>query len=112
VLASAELADQLLRCTIHPCDHGSDHRAIETVFDIAVEDRPNETRLLFKNAPWSEIRARVTATLGNTPWGGNVQEQTDRLMAAVTEAVYNLTPKARPSPYAKRWWTKDLTRLR
>lgn len=33
-------------------------------------------------------------------------------MAAVTEAVYGLTPKAKPSPYAKRWWTTDLTRLR
>jgi exonuclease III len=39
VLASAELADQLLKCRIHPCDHGSDHRAIEAAFDITVEDR-------------------------------------------------------------------------
>jgi exonuclease III len=51
VLASAELADQLLRCTIHPCDYGSDYRAIETAFDITVEDRPSKTRFLFKNAP-------------------------------------------------------------
>ncbi|KJZ71336.1 hypothetical protein HIM_09272 [Hirsutella minnesotensis 3608] len=27
----------------------------------------------------------------------------------VLEAIYELTPRARPSPYAKRWWTKDLT---
>ncbi|EAQ82922.1 hypothetical protein CHGG_10740 [Chaetomium globosum CBS 148.51] len=112
VLASAELADQLLRCTIHPCDHGSDHRAIETAFDTTVEDRPSETRFLFKNAPWAEIRTRVAANLERIPWDGNVQQQTDRLMAAVTEAVYGLTPKAKPSPYAKRWWTTDLTRLR
>ncbi len=112
VLASAELADQLLRCRIHPCDHGSDHRAIETAFDIAVEDRPMETRFLFKNALWTEIRTRVATTLEHIPWGGSVQQQTDRLMTAVTEAVYGLTPKAKPSPYAKRWWTTDLTRLR
>ncbi|EAQ91643.1 hypothetical protein CHGG_03578 [Chaetomium globosum CBS 148.51] len=112
VLASAELADQLLRCTIHPCDHGSDHRAIETAFDTTVEDRPSETRFLFKNAPWAEIRTRVAANLERIPWDGNVQQQTDRLMAVVTEAVYALTPKAKPSPYAKRWWTTDLTRLR
>ncbi|EAQ85571.1 predicted protein [Chaetomium globosum CBS 148.51] len=112
VLASAELADQLLRCTIHPCDHGSDHRAIETAFDTTVEDRPSETRFLFKNAPWAEIRTRVAANLERIPWDGNVQQQTDRLMAAATEAVYGLTPKAKPSPYAKRWWTTDLTRLR
>jgi hypothetical protein len=33
-------------------------------------------------------------------------------MAVVLEAIYTLTPKAKPSPYAKRWWTKDLTKLR
>lgn len=112
VLASAELTEQLLKCRIHPCDHGSDHRAIETTFDITVEDRHTETRFLFKNAPWAEIRTRVAANLEHTPQGGSVQQQTDRLMTAVTEAVFGLTPKAKPSPYAKRWWTTDLTRLR
>lgn len=51
VLASIELADQLLRYTIHPCDHSSDHRVIEIAFNTTVEDRPSETRFLFKNAP-------------------------------------------------------------
>jgi hypothetical protein len=33
-------------------------------------------------------------------------------MGVVLEAVNELTPKAKPSPYAKRWWTQDLTKLR
>ena len=33
-------------------------------------------------------------------------------MNTVLEAVHALTPKAHPSLYAKRWWTKDLTKLR
>jgi hypothetical protein len=33
-------------------------------------------------------------------------------MSAVLEAVYSLTPKAKPLPYTKRWWTTDLTQLR
>ncbi|EED19011.1 hypothetical protein TSTA_023460 [Talaromyces stipitatus ATCC 10500] len=37
------------------------------------------------------------------------QLQTDRLMTAVLEAVSKLTLKAKPSPYAKRWWMTDLT---
>ncbi|XP_044715289.1 reverse transcriptase (RNA-dependent DNA polymerase) domain-containing protein [Hirsutella rhossiliensis] len=41
-------------------------------------------RLLFKNAPWNLIRAR-----------------TDQLMRIVLEAIHELTPRARPSPYAK-----------
>ena len=33
-------------------------------------------------------------------------------MTIVLEAIHALTPKAKPSPYAKRWWTTDLTNLR
>jgi hypothetical protein len=35
-LASKELTDTTLKCVIHKTEHGSDHRAIETVFDISV----------------------------------------------------------------------------
>ncbi|KAM4067188.1 hypothetical protein HRG_001177 [Hirsutella rhossiliensis] len=33
-------------------------------------------------------------------------------MSVVLEVVRALAPRARPSPYAKRWWTSDLTQLR
>ena len=112
MLASEGLTSTLLKCTIHETEHGSDHRAIETVFDISIPERNMEQRLLFKNAPWTAIRARIATALRPVPMGGCVQQQTDRLMTAVMEAVQALTPKAKPSPYAKRWWTKDLTQLR
>ena len=112
VLASAELADDLLTCGITATDHGSDHRAIEATFDIETPVREARPRLLLKNAPWKEIRARVATTLQRVPVGGPVQWQTDRLMGAVTEAVHALTPKAKPQAYAKRWWTTDLTKLK
>ena len=41
-----------------------------------------------------------------------MQEQTDRLMRTVLDAVHALTLTAKPSPYAKRWWTQDLSELR
>ena len=112
VLASEELATSVIKCTIHATEHGSDHRAIETVFDVTTPERAVEARLLFKNAPWTEIRARIDTTLRFVPVGGSVQQQTDWLMTAVLEAVHAVTPKAKPSPYAKRWWTTDLTQLR
>ncbi|KAF4338140.1 reverse transcriptase [Fusarium beomiforme] len=55
VLASEELADINIKCAIHSTEHGSDHRMIETVFDISVLAPKHEERLLFKNAPWKEI---------------------------------------------------------
>ena len=79
-------------------EHGSDHRAIETTFDVLTPDRSAETRLLFKNAPWTDIRARITKGLEGAPVGGSVQVQTDCLMAVVLEAVNALTLKAKPLP--------------
>jgi hypothetical protein len=33
-------------------------------------------------------------------------------MEVVLDAIHELVPRAKPSPYAKRWWTADLTKLR
>jgi ribonuclease HI len=112
VLASEELTASTVRCLIHGTEHGSDHRAIETVFDISARTPKQQERLLLKNAPWKEINARIAKTLSLKSFGGTVQAKTDSLMSTVLEAVHALTPKARPSPYAKRWWTSDLTQLR
>lgn len=111
-LASEEIARTVVRCEIHPKDHGSDHRAIETIFDIAAPETESRPRLLLKNAPWKQINERIELSLRQVPSRGTVQEQTDRLMSAVCEAVKALTPTAKPSRYAKRWWTADLTQLR
>ncbi|KAJ5125944.1 hypothetical protein N7526_008121 [Penicillium atrosanguineum] len=112
VLASASLTDSMVKCAIHGTEHGSDHRAIETIFDAPWPAPQHPERLLLKNAPWKEINARIASALATTPAGGTVQQKTDRLMSAVSEAVHALTPRAKPSPHAKRWWTADLTQLR
>ena len=112
VLASEELAASTIKCSIYGTEYGSDHRAIETAFDVSVPAPRPQERLLLKNAPWKDINARITKTLGVKTSEGTVQQQTDTLMSAVLEAVHTLTPKARPSPHAKRWWTTELTQLR
>jgi ribonuclease HI/exonuclease III len=111
-LASEELSDAMLKCAVHETEHGADHRAIDTVIDISVPTPTQQERLLLKNAPWKEINARIARTLGTTVSDGTVQQMTDRLMETVQEAIQALTPKARPTPYTKRWWTTDLTQLR
>ena len=111
IFASYELSTRLVKCGIHEVEHGSDHRAIETTFDIAPPEQIVEQRLLYKNAPWRAIQERIAKGLENTPIGAGTQQQANQLMAVVVEAVQALTPKARPSPYAKRWWTTDLTSL-
>jgi hypothetical protein len=112
MLASQELASSVLKCKIHDTEHGSDYRAIETSFDVDVPDHATLPRLLFKNASWKAIRERIARALQDRPASADVQRQVDRLMQVVLDAITTLTPKAKPSPYAKRWWTQDLTKLR
>jgi hypothetical protein len=102
VLASEELATSVVRCEPQATEYSSDHRAIETTFDVVTLETVTEERLLFKNIPWKDIRARIKATLHEAPVGGGVQQQADRLITAVLEATHALTPKAKPCPYLKR----------
>ena len=71
-------------------------------FDVDLPEHVTQPRLLFKNAPRNAIRERVAQALRSRLLGGDVQMQTNRLMQMVLEAVNALTPKAKPSPYAKR----------
>jgi exonuclease III len=87
ILASDELAATVVKCDIHDTEHGSDHRAIETEFDVALPEHHLEPRLLWKNAPWGQIRERIGSRLRVAPEDGNTQEQVDRLMAVVQEVV-------------------------
>lgn len=51
VLASEDLATSIIKCAIHSTEHGSDHRAIETIFDVSLPMPKVHERLLLKNAP-------------------------------------------------------------
>jgi hypothetical protein len=50
MLASDELAGTMIYCSIYGTEHGSDHKAIETTFDVEPLQQVVERRLLFKNA--------------------------------------------------------------
>jgi exonuclease III len=112
VFASQDLAATLVKCAVHEVEHGSDHRAIITIFDIETPERQLLQRLLYKNAPWNAIRERIAQAFQKAPPLGGTQVQTDQLMGIVLEAVHALTPKSKPSIYGKRWWNTDLTHLR
>ena len=73
ILASDELASTMVKCIVHGIEHGSDHRAIETIFNVAVPERAMEQRMLLKNAPWNEIRNRIATAFRIILVGGRVQ---------------------------------------
>jgi hypothetical protein len=72
MLASVELVSAVIQCRIHTTEHGSDHQPIETTFEVTVLEHTVQPRLLFKNAPWNAIKARITASLLDKPPSGSV----------------------------------------
>lgn len=64
VLASEELENAMVKCILYGTEHGSDHRTIETVFDISVPILIPQERLLLKNTLWKEINTRIANSLG------------------------------------------------
>jgi len=112
VLASHFLAETRLCCKCWDGEYGSDHRAIESSFNFKFKELPQEPRLLFKNAPWKRISEEVTRKLAERPLQQEVNSHTERIVSVVKRAIESHCPRAKPSRYAKRWWTADLTRLR
>ena len=117
LLASTNLAEAKLWCQIHETDHGSDHKPIEAAFTLGLDETPVNARgrLLLKDADWNRINIQLKASLRPCRIGADLSqlnEDAEHLVKTVTDTLHQLAPRAKPSPYAKRWWTKDLTLLR
>ena len=72
VPASTKLADTTVKCTIYRIEYGSDHCAIETVFNTLVLVPKQRDRLLLKNVPWKETNTRIAKALDATPSRGTI----------------------------------------
>lgn len=112
MLTTPGLASELAKCSLWEHEYGSDHRAIQTSFCIDVESREMPERFLFKNAPWDKVRDAVKQEKETGFPATDVDEMVNRLMLWVNKAIKEHCPRAKPSPYTKRWWNEDLTALR
>ena len=99
----------MLKYDVHDIEYESDHKAIESSFNIAPPEQVIMPRYLFKNTLWQAIRNRIGSKLQEVPSEGTVQELMDKLIDAVKRIIFQLTPLAKLSSYIKRWWTEDLT---
>jgi len=115
VLSSEGLANDRLTSQLYDVEHGSDHRAISTSFAIPIESVASEPRRLFKETDWKRIRTVVGQELKPMPprlEEEDVEPQARLLAETIQETLQRHVPLARPSPYSKRWWNRELTRLR
>lgn len=73
---------------------------------------------VYDKADWKTVREEVTKTIADeassiTPsTRGDLEMAAERLEASVNAVLEEHVARARPSPYAKRWWTDELKTLR
>lgn len=99
---------------MHDTKHGLDYSAIETVFAL---NQPipagGANRRLFKNALWDKVKEEVSKNLTSlTALPSELDLYATHFINIVKRAINIHIPLAKPSPYAKRWWTQSLTDLR
>jgi hypothetical protein len=114
-LASQRLTDRLLKCDTDDTAHGSDHMAIDTEFDLSVSRACDTSRKLWKHAKWEKLKEMVAKEVEAKPTPDddkNLNGYAQYILDLVAGAVHKYVPTSRPSTYAKRWWTEDLTKLR
>jgi hypothetical protein len=119
VLGSQGIQDNLIACQIHYIDHGSDYKAISTSYYSQQEAATKRKgKRLYGNADWPLIRAQIASQLchtdSETTLRSNAQldNKVGLLNRVTARTLEELVPRARESPYNKRWWTKELTELR
>lgn len=111
-LATPQLASDYTHCSIWGNEYGSDHRAIHTCFRIERDEHEDQEKLTLKNAPWGRIRDTVLQQKEEGFPATDVDKMVECLTKWVGTALQAHCPRTRPSPYMKRWWNEDLTRLR
>jgi hypothetical protein len=118
VIATQDTADAILRCTSNIDDgHGSDHRSIEVIVETQTIRNQPRLRPNYRATEWAKVVEEVQPFLeGLNTTDLSTPEDIDSIADKITDkievAVKDHTPIAKPSPYAKRWWTAQLTKLR
>ena len=120
VWGSNEAVNRIITCRIaEDHDHGSDHLPIETTIAMQIEEPQFLPAYNYAKTNWEELKYKLGLYMPNlnsinenTTTSADVDKYAEQLVQAITKAVQETTPRKRPNPHSKRWWTAELSRLR
>jgi hypothetical protein len=116
MLIPSQLRPLMISCQVYEVDHGSDHKA--TSLKLNYQRRPWKTppqRRSYNMADWDSIRQTLQVQLGPAPVVTNTDDldkATQGLESQIQNLLQEMIPPPKAFPYAKRWWSKELTQLR
>ncbi|KAK6972221.1 Endonuclease/exonuclease/phosphatase, partial [Favolaschia claudopus] len=112
---SDDLSSNVTRCAASDM-YGSDHKSIELVLDLDLTRNEFVPRPLYRSTDWEAYAKDLAVRLGGAARMLNSRESIDVAVSELTnhiqDALKKHTPMSKPSPYAKRWWSPELSDLR
>src|SRR5579859_4734714 len=99
-----------------PC---SDHLPIETILDLTPQlTPPTQPPYNFTKTNWKALKDKIQEYLPPLPEKNTlmtekaIDEFANDITNAISKGIAETTPRKKPSPFSKRWWNEELTRLR
>jgi len=92
-----------------PC---TDHVPILSTLDLDIPRTTTTTTYNFRDVDWKEFRDRLNTHLADIPEPmpitseAQFQAAAAKLITAIQRTIEDKTPRTKPSPHAKRWWTR------
>ena len=120
VFISKDLLDAMITCNALPDRPGinTDHLLILTTLDFALARAPKGFPKNFHDLDWEEFIKKLETKLNllDPPTHIHMQEELDKACRELTVAIQDIiaseVPVTELGIKAKRWWTKELTKLR
>jgi len=97
-----------------PC---TDHVPILSSLDLNIPCTTTTTTFNFRDVDWKEFRDRLNTHLADIPEPmpitseAQFQAAAAKLITAIQQTIEDKTPRTKPSPHAKRWWTRELSQM-
>ncbi|KAG2115043.1 hypothetical protein DEU56DRAFT_690882, partial [Suillus clintonianus] len=119
VFCTAHTLDSFSTCNTAPRRRPpcTDHVPILSTLDLKIPRSSTSTSFNFRDVDWDTFRGCLIRNLANYPdpqvltTEVQFQEAATNLSTALKLTIEEKVPKSKPSPHAKRWWTKELTAL-
>jgi len=120
VFITEDISNWITICEARPEDTPplADHFPIITHLDFPISKPNKERPWNFRATDWDLFRQILGRNLEATPFQEHLDsaEEVDAAVAQLEETVFDtmreVVPKSNPSPYSKRWWTKELDKTR
>ena len=120
VFISEELMDSVIACETLPDTPGinTDHIPILTSLDLDLARVPSNPPRNFRNVDWEKFEKALAIKLDSLPpaspirSAGELNNACSKLTEAIQETISANVPTTSLGIKAKRWWTKELKKLR